>query len=434
MAKEKITDTDTICAIATASGGALGIIRISGPDSFAATSAITHLDCESVVANTIHFTRITDEKGAIIDEVIISVYRAPHSYTGEDSVEISCHGSSYILSKVLELLLKNGCRMANPGEYTMRAYLNGKKDLTQAEAVADLIASTNKTTHHLAMSQMRGGITNELGRLSNQLLRLTSLLELELDFSDHEDLKFADRNELLSLASQIDNQICRLAESFQTGNALKQGIPVAIVGAPNVGKSTLLNQLLGEERAIVSDIQGTTRDAIEDTIQLEGITFRFIDTAGIRHTSDQIEQMGIERSVSAAQRARIIIMMAEPGVPFPDLDVREDQTIIRVVNKTKEFQAKFGIGLDALRKQLLASLPKASDTDIIITNARHYEALLRAQTSLHRVIEGLQSGISGDLLAEDLRDVLNILAEVTGERITPQETLNNIFKHFCVGK
>ena len=271
-------------------------------------------------------------------------------------------------------------------------------------------------------------------RLREQLLKLTSLLELELDFSDHEDLEFADRTELLQLAQTIDAHIQRLIDSFQTGNALKRGIPVAIVGAPNVGKSTLLNQLLGEERAIVSDIQGTTRDAIEDTIQLEGITFRFIDTAGIRHTSDKIEQMGIERSLAAAQRARIIIMMSEPAVPYPDIPLRDDQTIIRIENKTDSFQAKYGIGIDILKQQLIAAAPHISESDIIVTSARHHEVLCRSQQSLHRVIEGLHSGISGDLLAEDLRDVLNILAEITGGQITPQETLNNIFRHFCVGK
>jgi tRNA modification GTPase len=350
-------------------------------------------------------------------------------------VEISWHGSRYILNKVLELLVQHGCRMAGPGEYTQRAYLNGKMDLSQAEAVADLIASTNRASHQLAMSQLRGGISSELARLREQLLKLTSLLELELDFSDHEDLEFADRSELLSLAQQTDTHITHLAQSFKTGQALKEGIPVAIVGAPNVGKSTLLNALLNEERAIVSDIQGTTRDTIEDTIQLGGITFRFIDTAGIRHTDDQIEQMGIERSVSAAQHARIIIMMAEPGVPYPDIDVRDDQTVIRIENKTEAFQAKFGVGIDELKQQLVAAIPHASDSDVIISNARHYEILTRAQEHLSQVIKGLNVQISGDLLSEDLRLVLSELGEITGQdQITPTEVLNNIFRHFCVGK
>ena len=425
--------SETICALATALGGALGIIRVSGPETFAIVSSICSVDCANSAANTIHFTHIYDGSD-IVDECMVSIFRAPHSYTGEDSVEISCHGSRYILNKVLELLVHHGCRIAEPGEYTMRAYLNGKMDLSQAEAVADLIASTNRATHHLAMSQLRGGISSELAAMRKKLLKLTSLLELELDFSDHEDLEFADRSELLQLAQQIGAHISQLAESFNTGQALKEGVPVAIIGAPNVGKSTLLNALLNDERAIVSDIQGTTRDTIEDNIQLGGITFRFIDTAGIRHTSDTIEQMGIERSVNAARHARIIIMMSEPGVPYPTIPVSDDQTVIYIENKTEHFQAKYGIGLETLKQQLIAATPQVSDADIIITNARHYEVLCRAEQSLHRVITGLNNGISGDLLSEDLRDVLNILAEITGGQITPQETLNNIFKHFCIGK
>ncbi len=424
---------DTICALATASGGALGIIRVSGPDALSIVSSLCSVRCDTVAANTVHYTHITDGS-EIIDEVMVSIFRAPHSYTGEDSVEISCHGSRYILNKVLELLVQHGCRMAGPGEYTQRAYLNGKMDLSQAEAVADLIASTNRATHHLAMSQLRGGISSELAAMREQLLRLTSLLELELDFSDHEDLEFADRSELLELAKTIDNHITHLANTFQTGNALKNGIPVAIVGAPNVGKSTLLNALLGEERAIVSDIQGTTRDAIEDTILLGGITFRFIDTAGIRHTDDQIENLGIKRSIAAARRARIILMMTEPGVPYPDIPTNDDQTVIRIENKTLAFQAKYGIGIEALKQQLIAAAPKTSDSDIIITNARHYDALMRAHEAILRVIDGLEMQMSGDLLSEDLRLVLDILAEITGTQITPNEVLGNIFKHFCVGK
>ena len=426
---------ETICALATAPGGAIGIIRISGDRSLEILSQIFSKDLTNVGPNTIHYGHIVDKTSNLIDEVLVSVFRAPHSYTGEDSMEISCHGSRYILQRVLDLLCQNGCRMANPGEFTMRAYLNGKMDLSQAEAVADLIASSNKTTHQMAMSQLRGHFSSELSRLREKLLRLTSLLELELDFSDHEDLEFADRTELLTIAHDINTRVTRLAHSFQTGNALKNGIPVAIVGAPNVGKSTLLNALVGEERAIVSDIQGTTRDAIEDTIQLGGITFRFIDTAGIRHTDDTIESLGIERSLAAAQRARIIILMTQPGVPYPDIAVRDDQTVIRIENKTDAFQAKYGVGLDRLRQQLIDAAPHADDNDIIVTSARQYEALTHAENNLQRVIEGLEMQLSGDLLSEDLRLVLSNLAEITGEgQITPQETLNNIFKHFCVGK
>ena len=436
-----ILNNDTICAPATAAGGALAIIRVSGPDALPIVSTLCPLRFDTIAANTTHFTHLVSYDAVSqhphplpIDEALITIFRAPHSYTGEDSVEISCHGSRYIINKILELLIQQGCRMARPGEFTQRAYLNGKLDLSQAEAVADLIASTNQTTHRLAMSQLRGGVSTELSDLREQLLKLTSLLELELDFSDHEDLEFADRSELQQLAQRIDTHITRLADSFHVGNALKNGIPVAIVGVPNVGKSTLLNALLGEERAIVSDIQGTTRDAIEDTINLGGITFRFIDTAGIRHTNDTIENLGIERSIAAVQRAQIILMMTEPGVPYPDISIRDDQTIIRIVNKTEDFQAKYGVGLDRLRQRLIDSVPKASDTDVIITNARHYEALTLAHTHLQRVLDGLHNNLSGDLLAEDLRLTLDTLAEITGSQITTNEVLNNIFSHFCVGK
>ncbi len=432
-------NSDTICAIATAPGGALGIIRISGAQALEILSSIFSKDLTQSQPNTIHYGHIVECDAVsphqqIIDEALVSVFRAPHSYTGEDAAEISCHGSRYILNKVLELLILQGCRMANPGEFTQRAFLNGKMDLSQAEAVADLIASTNKATHDIAISQLRGGISTELGRLREQLLKITSLLELELDFSDHEDLEFADRTELLQLAQTIDVHITRLAQSFEVGNALKNGIPVAIVGAPNVGKSTLLNALLGEDRAIVSDIQGTTRDAIEDCIQLGDVTFRFIDTAGIRHTDDTIENLGIERSINAAQRARIILLMTQPGIPYPDIPVRDDQTVIRIENKTETFQAKFGVGLDDLKQRLIDAVPQTADSDVIITNARHYEALTRAHSHLQRVIDGLQQNISGDLLSEDLRQVLDTLAEITGGQITTHEVLGNIFSHYCVGK
>ena len=428
-----MNNNDTICALATAPGGALGIIRISGPQSLEILSRIFSKDIRDVKPNTIHYGNIKDDN-EMVDECMASVFKAPNSYTGEDSAEISCHGSRYILNKVLELLIQHGCRMAQPGEFTQRAFLNGKMDLSQAEAVADLIASSNKATHQIAMSQLRGHFSSRLTQLREQLLKLTSLFELELDFSDHEDLDFANRSELLELAKNIDNHITRLADSFSVGNALKNGIPVAIIGAPNVGKSTLLNALLGDDRAIVSDIQGTTRDTIEDTIQLGDVTFRFIDTAGIRHTDDKIENLGIERSITAAKHAQIILMMTEPGVPYPDITVSKNQTVIHIVNKTKAFQAKFGIGLDKLKQQLIKTTPKTSETDVIVTNARHYDVLVRAHESILHVINGLQKKMSGDLLCEDLRQALDILAEITGGQITPNEILENIFKNFCVGK
>jgi tRNA modification GTPase len=437
---------EPICALATATGGAIGIIRISGYDSLRILSEIFSKDLTSVSPYAIYYGHIRDGKETI-DEVLVSVFHSPHSYTGEDSAEISCHGSTYILNRILELLVIHGCRMARPGEFTQRAYLNGKLDLSQAEAVADLIASTNKATHDIALSQLRGHFSSELKNLREQLLKLTTLLELELDFSDHEDLEFADRSELLQLSQQIASHISRLADSFHTGNALKNGIPVAIIGAPNVGKSTLLNALVGEERAIVSDIEGTTRDAIEDCIQLNGITFRFIDTAGIRHTDDKIELMGIDRSITAVQRAQIVLMITESGIPYPDVPIRDDQTVIRIENKADvnatccnpvsslSISAKDGTGLDTLRQRLIATAPKITDSDVIVTSARHYEALISALQNLQRVLDGLQSQVSGDLLAEDLRLVLSDLADITGEGlISSQETLNNIFSHFCVGK
>ena len=315
------SQTSTICALATAPGGALGIIRISGPQTLEILSRIFSKDLTNAQPNTIHYGHIVEktsnlqpQTSNLIDEVLVSIFRAPHSYTGEDSAEISCHGSRYILNKVLELLIQHGCRMANPGEYTQRAFLNGKMDLSQAEAVADLIASGNKATHQIAMSQLRGVFSSELSQLREQLLKLTSLLELELDFSDHEDLEFADRSELLDIAKKINNRIISLAQSFETGQALKNGIPVAIVGKTNVGKSTLLNRLLHDDRAIVSSVHGTTRDTIEDTIDLHGVTFRFIDTAGIRQTTDEIEQIGISRTFAAIEKARIVLWLidAEP--------------------------------------------------------------------------------------------------------------------------
>ena len=448
----------TICALATAPGGALGIIRVSGAGAFEAVSALSSLSCDAAKANTVHLAKLHAE-GQLLDEALVTVFRAPHSYTGEDSVEISCHGSPYILNKVLELLIQHGCRMARPGEFTMRAYLNGKLDLSQAEAVADLIASNNKATHDIALSQLRGGISGKLSQLRAQLLKLTSLLELELDFSDHEELEFADRSELLGLAQTIDDRITRLAKSFETGQALKQGIPVAIVGKTNVGKSTLLNALLKDERAIVSDIHGTTRDTIEDTIDIHGVTFRFIDTAGIRQTDDKVEQIGIQRTYAAIGKARVVVwLFDEPPTEAEAADIAarcEGRALIPIWNKADlspqpspltphlsaltviPLSAKHGTNLDVLEAAIYkaAGLPTLSETDVIVTSSRHYESLVHAHDNLSRVLSGLEQQLSGDLIAEDLRLVLSDLAEITGEgQITPQETLNSIFSHFCIGK
>ena len=463
----------TICALATAPGGALGIIRISGSQSLEILSRVFHGsgDVLTFPANTIHYGHIRN-RDEILDEVLVSVFRAPHSYTGEDSAEISCHGSRYILNKVIELLIQNGCRMAQPGEFTQRAFLNGKMDLSQAEAVADLIASGNKATHQIAMSQLRGNVSSELSRLREQLLKLTSLLELELDFSDHEDLEFADRSELLNIANKINNRITTLARSFETGQALKNGIPVALAGKTNVGKSTLLNKLLRDDRAIVSPVHGTTRDTVEDTIDLNGITFRFIDTAGIRQTTDEVEQIGINRTYAAIEKARIVLWIID-AEPITE-DVQEmlerckDKSLIIIRNKIDiiqtsetsstsdprlkgipavEISAKHGTNIDKLEQAIfdaacsalsLASsknIPELSEQDIIVTSARQYQSLISAHENLSRVLFGLESGLSGDLVSEDLRLVLDDLASITGQgRILTNEVLENIFTHFCVGK
>ena len=378
-----------------------------------------------------------------------------------------CHGSSYILQQVIQLLIYNGCRAALPGEYTQRAFLNGKMDLSQAEAVADLIASSSAATHRLAMSQMRGGFSKELSNLRNQLLHFTSLMELELDFSDHEELEFANRDELSSLATHIEQVIARLAHSFSVGNAIKNGIPVAIIGETNAGKSTLLNALLNEEKAIVSDIHGTTRDVIEDTINLQGVTFRFIDTAGIRQTNDTIENLGIERTFQKMDQAYVILWMIDSTDAqrrFEELKADilphcEGKKMIILFNKSdlllaiqKEelsaifadmkveklfISAKKRENITILEKKLVqaAALPEVNQNDIIITNVRHYEALTRALDSIHRVQEGLQLGLSGDLVSEDLRQCIHELSEIVAEGgITSEETLQNIFQNFCIGK
>ena len=454
---------DTICALATASGGALGIIRISGPKTLEILSHIFTKDLSDAQPNTIHYGHIVEydtvqQHPSPIDEVLVSVFRAPHSYTGEESAEISCHGSRYILNKVLALLIENGCRQANPGEFTQRAFLNGKMDLSQAEAVADLIASGNKATHQIAMNQLRGHFSSELARLREQLLKLTSLIELELDFSDHEDLEFADRNELLDIANKINNRITSLAHSFETGQALKSGIPVAIIGKTNVGKSTLLNRLLHDDRAIVSSIHGTTRDTIEDTIDINGVTFRFIDTAGIRQTTDEIEQIGIQRTYSAIDKARIILWIIDSNPTTEDvqeiLERTKDKSLIIIRNKIDiqattntsttlidkpiiDISAKHGTNIDKLEKAIFeaANIPELSEQDVIVTSARQYQSLINAQDNLSRVLSGLESNLPGDIIAEDLRLVLDDLADITGQgRIVTNEVLANIFTNFCVGK
>jgi tRNA modification GTPase len=472
---------ECICALATPAGGAIGIIRLSGSNAITLTDKIFQSangkSLEEAKPYTLHYGEIKDKDGNTIDDVLVSVFRAPHSYTGENSTEISCHGSRYILQQVLHRFTEVGCRQAEPGEYTRRAYLNGKMDLSQAEAVADLIASTNKATHKMALSQLKGHFSNELSLLREKLLKMTSLLELELDFSDHEELEFADRSELQALAEEINHKITTLAHSFETGNALKQGVAVAIVGKTNVGKSTLLNRLLHEEKAIVSDIHGTTRDVIEDTTLIDGITFRFIDTAGIRKTDDIVENIGIERTFQKMEEAKIVIWLLDEQPSASEIEEmklkNQGKKLLVVFNKMDKLEndklafdkfthscgsdsseseasegdssepeaplfisARTGENVSSLEQALLkaADIPEITENDVIITSARHYEALLRAHDSLSRVLESMEMGMSGDIIAEDLKMVLEELGEITGGQISSQETLNNIFKHFCIGK
>ncbi|MDR2680650.1 MAG: tRNA uridine-5-carboxymethylaminomethyl(34) synthesis GTPase MnmE [Tannerella sp.] len=489
---------DTVCAISTPPGpGGIAVIRVSGPDAFgvcdklfipgrraadkfagnddtcpvnvpaAVSDAESGGDNRAVAcrrigqrpANTVVYGSI-HRNGEALDDVLLSIFRAPHSYTGEDTVEISCHGSLYIQQQLMQLLVENGVRQACPGEFTQRAFMNGKMDLSQAEAVADLIASTSVGMHRLAMNQMRGGFSDELKQLRAQLLDFTSLIELELDFSDHEELEFADRTQLRELADRIRCKIRDLADSFAAGNAIKNGIPVAITGKPNVGKSTLLNALLNEERAIVSDIPGTTRDTIEETLYIEGQLFRFIDTAGLRDsTSDRIEALGIQRSFEKAEKASIILYLF-------DLTQKETEEIVPVSRWLQKFNKPIlmiGTKNDVARRSpihtsgnvkaihisckepadiervknhiiRLANINKVTGNEVIVTNVRHYEALLRAGESIARVMEGLDNNLSGDLLSEDTRECIRYLGEITGSEIATGEVLENIFSKFCIGK
>lgn len=468
-------NSDTICASATIPGtGAIGIIRTSGPEAIAIASRVVglrHGSLESAQGYSIRFGCISDSDGSVVDEVLVSVFRAPHSYTGEDSVEISCHASAYIMGKILELLCKEGCRMAEPGEFTQRAFLAGKMDLAQAEAVADVIAADSAASHRLAMNQLRGHFSGEMKALRDRLLELSALLELELDFSE-EEVEFANRSELSALATETMGRCRRLADSFRTGNAIMKGIPVAIVGAPNCGKSTLLNALCGDDRAIVSPIAGTTRDTIDATCTLDGMLMRFVDTAGIRKATDSIEQMGIERSLKEIGKAEIVIGLADCCEPdwqaqLEQIRSRVDeswQNFVGVANKVDAcvtqpgggggaacdsssapagvncagaiaISAMNGSGLDTLRQAISeAARSRFAQEGTVVINARHAQALSAAADDLGNVLNGLSAGIPGDLIAEDLRAALAHLGTILGESISADEVLGEIFGRFCIGK
>jgi len=460
--------SDIICAISTPPGmGAIAVVRLSGEGCIALTdtffSSPSGKKLVDATPNTVHFGQIyLNDK--ILDEVLVTIFRAPHSFTGEDIVEISCHGSLYIQQKIIEMLLLGGARIAQAGEFTRRAFMHGKFDLSQAEAIADLIASSSKAAHRIAMNQMRGGFAQQLSHLRDALLQFVSLIELELDFSE-EDVEFANREKLLELATKIETDISKLIQSFQLGNAIKNGIPVAIIGETNAGKSTLLNLLLNEEKAIVSEIHGTTRDVIEDTVNIQGIVFRLIDTAGIRETNDAIETMGIERTFKKIEQASIVLWMIDLTTPIDQIEhlaqsltaSLANKKVIMLFNKSDllspdEIQSKLNvfpnlkaerlpisakknINFDQLQKLLVdaANFPEIGEQDVIITNLRHYEALKNAQAAIHRVIDGLNSGITGDFLSQDIRECMFYLGEITGQ-ITTDEILGSIFSKFCIGK
>ena len=455
---------DTICAVSTPHGmGGIAVIRVSGDDSLAMVQQRWKgKPLSEMVSHTAHLGHIVDSHGEILDEAVLTVFRAPNSFTGEDVVELSCHGSMWIQQQVVATLIDAGCRAAAGGEFTRRAFANGKLDLSQAEAVADVIASQSRASHHVAMNQMRGAFSRQLSNLRSQLLQFVSLIELELDFSE-EDVTFADRERLTALASSIKGIIDSLAGSYQAGNAIKNGLPVAIVGPTNAGKSTLLNVLLGDDRALVSDIKGTTRDVIEDTIVMGGTLLRFIDTAGIRQSSDVIESMGIERSFKKMDEARIVLWVIDATAPVGELedfyhqivdhchgkeliavinkiDAGNTQDVVKKLNelgvKIAQISAREGIGVEQLKQDIIetAALPQVSDENaVIVTNARHYHALVRASEALERTLQGLDDGISGDLVSQDIRECMHYLGEITGE-ISTDDILGEIFAHFCIGK
>lgn len=459
---------DTICALSTPPGtGAIAMIRLSGPEAFPIFEKVftpfKKQGLKDAEGYSLHFGKIT-ENGSTIDEVMAGIFRNPHSYTGEDTIEISCHGSVYIQQQIIRLLLKSGARMAEPGEYTMRAFANGKMDLSQAEAVADLIASESKAAHQVALQQMRGGFSHEIRELREELINFASLVELELDFAE-EDVEFADRSKLSELLATIKKVITRLLDSFDTGNVIKHGVPVAIVGAPNAGKSTLLNALLNEEKAIVTDVAGTTRDAIEDVINIEGIRFRFIDTAGIRETEDVVESIGIQRTYEKIEQSRIVLYMFDvrgsqsyAGLIHEEIrklqEKTTDKTLLLIGNKrdlanSREVIKEFGKyenlhlisalkkeGLDELIQKLLeqVNLKALNSNESIVTNERHFHALQQALDDVQRVEHGMETGISGDFLAMDIREALKHLGSIIGEVDVDQDILGNIFGKFCIGK